>query len=297
MPQVLVYFDSGNPIHKDFLKGLSDGLSATGSQGALELKKISAVRSKGSTDLQAHARSADLVVAVGSKLTELALDAALPTPLLSAMVPRLTYRHLVSRKSSHRNQKSSAVFLDQPISRLFSLALAIKPGISSVGTVLSRSNRVQRIALERVSRRHRIDVDIEIVGDGAKVSTAFKRLLEDSDVLIAVPDPVITDPSNAKWLLYMAYQRRVAVIGFSEAFAKAGAVASVYSTPVQIGRQTAKQLGVWSTRGWGAIAAPVAPTAFELATNPSVARALGLKLPSKKKLRALLPKTGGGDHD
>jgi ABC-type uncharacterized transport system substrate-binding protein len=290
--RVLIYFDAGSRVHRDFMDGFRAG-SADARLGAdLAVREVALDGPAAASEAPAGEGGVDLVVAVGSRITQRLLDDAPAPPLLSAMVPRSSYRELVGRDEPRRARKSTAVFLDQPIGRQFALAGAVKPGLSAVGVLLSHANRHQWSLLEGVARRRGLTLNVEVVGEGTQIAAAIERLLAESEALIAIPDPVVVDPANAKWLLYMAYQRRVAVVGFSESFAKAGAVASVFSKPAQIGGQTAERLRLWADRGWEAIAGPVAPRPFEVATNESAARALGLELPSRDQLRAAIAAAG-----
>ena len=63
-------------------------------------------------------------------------------------------------------------------------------------------------------------------------------MLNDSDVLIALPDPIVFNLRTTRNILLSTYRKRVPVIGFSKSYVKAGALAAIYSTPEFIGKQT-----------------------------------------------------------
>ncbi|MGE0372659.1 MAG: hypothetical protein AB7Q01_12290, partial [Gammaproteobacteria bacterium] len=111
-----------------------------------------------------------------------------------------------------------------------------------------------------------------------------------NDVILAVPDAEALTPNIAKWLLYMAYQKEIPVIGFSKAFVDAGALGAIFTTPEQIGRQAAeivlravlqardKRDVVWK------LPPPQYPVYFNVEINDSVARSLKLILHSDQHL-------------
>ncbi len=110
--------------------------------------------------------------------------------------------------------------------------------------------------------------------------------------MLALYDPVAFKPVTAKWLLYMAYQRGLPVIGFSRAYLKAGAVASVFSTPEQIGRQAGEWLLQWLESGGKDLGDPQYPKYYSVDFNQPVAESLEIGIPDNgevmQRMRALL---------
>ena len=83
----------------------------------------------------------------------------------------------------------------------------------------------------------------------------------------------------------MAYQRRLPVIGFSKAYVKAGAVAAVYTTPEQIGRQAGEEVIHWLQNGSEGFRDSQYPTDYEIAFNLPVAESLELRIPNLEETR------------
>ncbi|MDO9189477.1 MAG: ABC transporter substrate binding protein, partial [Sulfurimicrobium sp.] len=103
-------------------------------------------------------------------------------------------------------------------------------------------------------------------------------VLADSDVLLAVPDPLVFNKGTVQSLLLTTYRYQDPVIGFSHAYVKAGALASVHTMPEQVGRQAAdvilRTLG--SRPAW--LPPPENPKYFSVSVNYQVARSLGLSI-------------------
>jgi ABC-type uncharacterized transport system substrate-binding protein len=85
------------------------------------------------------------------------------------------------------------------------------------------------------------------------------------------------------------YRQRVPVVGFSQGLSKAGAVASAYSSPAQIGRQGARMAARWLDSG--ELPPPQAAAEFSIDFNRHVARSLGITLPDEDEIRRRLGAT------
>ena len=88
----------------------------------------------------------------------------------------------------------------------------------------------------------------------------------------------------AKWILYLSFQHKVPVIGFSKAYTNAGALASVYSSPEGVGKHAGELISSWLKRGDEGIWEPQYPRYYTLSTNPAVARSLDITLPPESEL-------------
>ncbi|MEJ2394559.1 MAG: hypothetical protein P8Z77_07195, partial [Candidatus Thiodiazotropha sp.] len=68
---------------------------------------------------------------------------------------------------------------------------------------------------------------------------ALSYLLDDIDVLLALPDARIHNSLTISHILTTAYRNNLPVVGFSSAYVKAGATAAVYTSPEDIAHQIA----------------------------------------------------------
>jgi len=108
-------------------------------------------------------------------------------------------------------------------------------------------------------------------------------LMNRSNAILTLPDPVALSPRRAKWLLYQSYQKKVPIISFSRSFVKAGALAAVFSTPRQIGRQ-AGEVAISILKDPEYAPRFLYPSYFDIALNRAVARSLGLEIADKESL-------------
>ena len=230
----------------------------------------------------------DLLIPVGTQATEKVLQWNHKAAVLSVLVPEITFAQLAKQAGNETPSRPlAAIYLDQPLIRYVLLTKLIAPGMSTLGVILSPVTHYQGEMLAQVARTNGLKLaTVSMRADSNNPLPALSMLLENSSVLLALPDPVVYNRYTLPPLLLTTFRYRVPVIGFSEAFVTAGAVAAVYSRPAQIGRQAAEMLSQ---------PLPVAgiyPRYFDVRFNAAVAQALNLTLPSKAEAVAVLQKAG-----
>jgi putative tryptophan/tyrosine transport system substrate-binding protein len=114
---------------------------------------------------------------------------------------------------------------------------------------------------------------------------AIDKLLQNSDVLLALPDYKIYNRHSVKNILLSAYRLRIPVVGFSDSFVNAGAVAATYSSPDQIARQLTSIILDRMKNGALPDTGTVYPEYFSVSTNRQVANALYISLPSENSIK------------
>ena len=129
--------------------------------------------------------------------------------------------------------------------------------------------------------QHRIDTD-------NKLLPVLRRLLQQNDVLLMLPRQAIFNRDSLKGVLLTSYRNRRPAVSYSPAHVKSGALASIYSSPQDIGRHLA--LLVEQKIDDPAWQMPPFQFAryYSISTNQRVARALGLDLPARGELRTSL---------
>ena len=110
----------------------------------------------------------------------------------------------------------------------------------------------------------------------------MERLVASSGVFLSLPDPIAQTPATVPPLLLMTYRAGVPVIGYSEAYLRAGAAVALYSTPEQIAQQISDT--VLAFRRTGVLPANQILKYYTVGTNPSVLRSLGITLPAAEEL-------------
>jgi len=242
------------------------------------------------------AETPDLVVPVGVRAAALALRAAGNIPTLSLLVPYDSYFTLLENASPATPQEPSlrsAIFLDQPFERQLDLLRLLLPKASRVGT-LAGPNSSRRIAeLQRLSAQRGLQLTIEPVKSGDNPVAALARLLDRSEVLLALPDQSIFNRASLQAILLTTYRSDVPVLGFSRAYVNAGAFAAVHSSARQIGEQAGEWIAALANADHWRLGTPRYPDYYSLTVNTRVAQSLGIKVTDEvsllEQLQALEP--------
>jgi putative ABC transport system substrate-binding protein len=233
----------------------------------------------------------DFVVTVGMAAAQTVLayqNAGGRAPsTLCLLVSRQSFEALAKGSAAERGRRVSAVFVEQPVTRQLDLIALALPGKSRIGAVfgpqsVALAQDVHDGARERGFLLNRMDV-----AEASGVYPALQTVLRNSDLLLALPDPVALNASTAHGVLLTSYRAQVPVVGFSQALVDAGALLAVYSTARQQGRQGAEIAGR-VLLGEAELPAPQYPHYFTVAVNFIAARALGLRMDDEASLAATL---------
>jgi ABC-type uncharacterized transport system substrate-binding protein len=220
----------------------------------------------------------DLVITAGTEALRKTLGKAQKTPVLATLLPENAYQGIILDARSP--PPVSAIYLDQPARRQARLLRLLFPDSQRIGMLVSEQSRAQANAFRQPLTSQRLQLITEAVNDEAHILPALETLLPRTDALLALPDPLIYSRNTIKPLLITAYRFRRPVVAFSAALVKAGALAGLYSTPAQIGRQAGEQVSTHGNR----LPPPGGPVEFSLSINQSVADAFGLRLPEEADL-------------
>ncbi len=229
------------------------------------------------TQFAASDREPAIVVAVGAAAYRGMLELAWrdsPPPLLAILVPRTTFERAAD-PARLRAGTQSAVFIDQPLGRHLDLIRLAMPDARRVGVLFGAESGAQIAALDRAAR----DKGLRIVGaeaESGRLYPALRQVLDEADILLALPDPAVFNNQTAGNILTAAYRRHVPLAGFSPSWAKAGALFALYSTPAQVGARGAE--AVRAALAGRPLPPPQSPREFVVAVNADVARSLGLVL-------------------
>lgn len=178
--------------------------------------------------------------------------------------------------------KLAYVYIDQPVVRSLALVEALLPNKRRIGVIASAENDAVLGELRAEAVQRGLSVNSAKVDQAEDVGPVLRRVLDESDVLLLLPDSVVLGGGRIKNVLIAGYRMRVPVLGFSPGLVKSGAVAGVFSTPRQIGHQAGAMARRWLAGG-GLPPSQYAQE-FSMDINESVARSLGLSLPSESEV-------------
>lgn len=231
-----------------------------------------------------------LIVTVGIEAARALQAREIRVPVLNTLIPRSAAAELGLSPVGEEGSRS-AVFIDQPLRRQLQLIPLIRPERHRLGVLLGPTTRDSAAAVRLDGRELGLQVQVREVDDGDKVGQAVRRILSRSDVLLALPDPLVYNRWTIVNIMLSSYHSRVPVIGFSAAYVRSGAVAAVYSTPEDVGRHVSDLIRRFLADPRRRLPAPQYPRYFHVRINTQVAHSLGIELPSaddvQRRLEAL----------
>lgn len=245
----------------------------------------------GSSDVTSAAR---LIITIGVRAAEAVVEKSSRTPVIAALVPRDWYLHNGQSRLEAGQRPATAVFLDQPFSRQLRLVREALPEASKLGVAMSDAQAWQLRELQSQAKSMRLSVNEVIIGSGQRLVESLEKILPGVDLLLAVPDAEVFNRATAQAIFLTTYRYQVPVVGYSRSLTRAGALVSIYSSPGQIGQQTA-EIALKALSG-AMVKLPSAqfPRYFSISANEHVARSLGLELPSEA---TLLERMQEGERD
>lgn len=236
-----------------------------------------------------------VLVAVGVRAMRAAAERSDLPPTLNVLVPRASYERVLAESARRRPRTQfSVIYLDQPLSRQLALIRALFPGKPRVGVLLGPESSAFLPRLRAEEARGGPGVVSEKVLSELEIIPALARVLREADLLLALPDSTVFTRDSARPILLTAYRHRKPMLGFSQAYVNAGALAAVFSTPAQIARQTAEILDSSLARR-SSLPAASHPRYFSVAVNRAVARGLAIEAPADEALRAELAGSPDGE--
>lgn len=298
---------SGLSLSAKALDGVTVILSEEGGAYAQVADKLRAVLSQGSSTTRLpvkvialkdegtlRADPGQLLVAVGTGAMETLAQKKFPQPVLSVLVPRAAFEKAARQSGRLKDLHGfSAITLDQPWARQFALIHHALPGRTKVGVLLTPGSSELASTISATAKAAGCSAIIRTVDDEAELLPELKRLLAESNVVLAVPDPLIYNRNTIQSILLTTYRHQVPLIGFSPSYVKAGAIAAVFSVPEQIGQQIAEIIQRMGPDR--RLPPPQPPLYFSVGINTQVARSLGISLDDEATLNNKLISAPGGE--
>lgn len=215
-----------------------------------------------------------LYLTLGVEALREVLKANVREPVVAALIPKAALDAALS-ENGRRSGSLSALYLDQPLNRQLSLVRLALPDAKRIGLVLGPESLSQQAAAVAAIKAHGMETAVGQVAHASSLFAGLKPALEESDVLLALPDALVFNNATVPSILMATYRARIPLVAFSPAYVKAGALLCVFSTPQQMGVQAASMVqGVLR----GAQVPAQYPQEFSVRVNDSVARSLGLVL-------------------
>ncbi len=219
----------------------------------------------------------DLFVALGQSAVEAV------TQLDSAANSINAYLTLEQYRDLNLNHHLTIV-LDQPMHRYLAFC-KLMLGIESIGVIEANGidpNQYKTQTLEQFQ----LQLNQYSIDKANKLLPVLRDLLKQNDVLLMLPRQSIYNRDTLKGVLLTSYRNRKPAISYSPAHVKSGAVASIFSSPVDIGRHLALLLNQKLNNQFHNSPPLQFARFYTITTNLRIADALGIDLPEEGELRS-----------
>ena len=199
---------------------------------------------------------------------------------------------ILSRKipGSKYTSAQSDLITAQPECRHIQLIKAINPDWSAVAVLSSVDSLDIAAALTKCTIRQNLNLNVYAITDKSDLLKTLETAIEDNKVLLAITDPFIYNSNTVKNILLTAYRHRKPVIGYSDSFVQAGAVAAIYTSPESIGGKASRIISGFFDNNWQFNKNVYSTDDFSISTNAQVATSLGITLPSEDSIRKSMEK-------
>jgi ABC-type uncharacterized transport system substrate-binding protein len=229
-------------------------------------------------------RNYQLIVTLGIQAALFTQKHHIDKPTISALIPK---SNQLIASSIDKNPLQYYQFLDQPIERSLLLINTLTERFNNIGVILSRDDKITKKNVKAAVKKYNMTLYIEEIGPENSVGTSLNTLLDEIDIILALPDANIHNKSTVSYILLSSYRKRIPLIGFSSAYVKAGALAAVYSSPQDIAYQTRDSI-VRHFLGNPIPKQQQMDKYFSVLFNSDVARSLDFPIKSETKLKKIM---------
>jgi ABC-type uncharacterized transport system substrate-binding protein len=220
----------------------------------------------------------DVYIALGLKALEALRESH--EPVIAALVSSNDY---VVATLDSENLPRSAVFLDQPKQRQLQFVRAALPKTRNIGVLYSRQSLLELEKLRSAAVAHNLNLETNAISSAEDLYNSIESISHNVDVLLATSDSSIYNGANIRNILLTTYRHDIPLIGISQSYVNAGALAAIFSPTEQMAEDVLILLQKFGQSG--SLPAAQYPSTFGIAINLEVARSLNISLPAANEIR------------
>jgi ABC-type uncharacterized transport system substrate-binding protein len=203
----------------------------------------------------------------------------------NAFVLRINSRMIPGTKYT---SAQSDLITAQPVCRQIQLVKSLNPDWTNIAMLSSVDSLDIAAEFTKCTIRQNLNLNVYAIADESDLLRTLENAVDANKVLLAITDPFIYNRHTVKNILLTAYRHRKPVIGYSDSFVQAGAVAAVYTSPESIGDKASRIISGFFDNNWQFNKNIYSTDGFTISTNPQVATSLDIALPSKESIRKSL---------
>ncbi len=218
------------------------------------------------------------IISVGPAAFSRVRQANRQAPILAMLVDKAFISGFAERSPG----RITAVLYDVPLIRQALTGKSILPQATKIALLATADSVELYEPLIDELPAYGMSARIFLVESSDKLIPTLVRALGYGDFLLAAPDSAVYNPRTIKHILLTAYRRNQIVIGPTQAYVKAGALASSYAPFPEMVRMAGDFLEDYFESG--DMPPPSYPEEFRIEVNTQVARSLNIPLPSREDI-------------
>jgi putative ABC transport system substrate-binding protein len=271
-------------IYDRFAKSLDTTLAKTNKNHSLIIQDADSFIEKNNETGKAKF---DAIICAGIEASIAVSSLHTNTTTIMSMLPKDSFYKLTAAGDITCSEKSCRViFIDQPVARQFRLIQAALPNTKEITVISSNNSDLIMQEITKTATDFGFHINGIRASDEDDVLTAINQSLASSDLLLAIPDPVIYNRNTARAILLSAFHQRIPIFAYSKSFVRAGAILGIYSTPENIAQYVAELLA--QAPKISTTPNTLYPKYFTIDVNLRAADALGITLPEIETLEKRL---------
>ena len=273
---VFIIYSPDNILHSDIIQKLSENLKLKRSDLIISEvtpeEKIKTVNNK-----------TDLIIGIGIEGMQSADNHYPKTKKLFISTDPNKYK-----LDTKKNKNDAILYMAQPYCRQIHFIKLLSKHWKTMGLLNSQEKPIDTKTINKCSKKYDLETYIVNSTDNDQLKDNINEVLNNSDILLALPDKNIYNSQSVKNILLTSYRHRKPVIAFSKNFADAGALASIYSSTEQIAQSASNLVGQYFKSGQRFKKSVNYPQAFDISINRQVFKALDLSIPDLDELKQTL---------
>lgn len=238
----------------------------------------------------------DLIVSLGRRGLQMAICSQINkerTPIYSILISKSHYKSMLAKYNSYFDKDIyiSAFYIDQEIYKHVGFLKAISKYMDEplrAGVILGNSTKYSKEELIESAKHLDVKLDVYELEDNEEPATALKRILENHNLILALPDYGVFDKHNARGMLMLAFANKVPVVGYTKATTEGGGLASLYSPRYKQVKEAAVIIDEILSADKLVLPKDRHPSDFSIAVNSTVKKRLVPQLAHSSELYELL---------
>ncbi|WP_417568078.1 ABC transporter substrate-binding protein [Marinobacter sp.] len=231
------------------------------------------------------------VITIGTAAFSRVRQANRSAPVLAMLVEK----SFISTFAERSPGQISGILYDVPLIRQALTGKAILPQATKIALLATADSVELYEPLIDELPAFGMAARIFLVESSDKLIPTLVRALGYSDFVLAAPDNAIYNPRTIKHILLTAYRRNQIVIGPTQAYVKAGSLASSYAPFPEMIELASSFLDTYFETG--KFPPPSYPDEFRVEINKQVARSLNIPLPSREDIAARVDRQLSGNGE